>query len=455
MTQTPPRRPDRQARTLDRLETSSFVWLSSAKGRSLPLSEWPAKQSARHTKQTPTPTLIDQFKTIADTALPVVALYSAFLAFGQTRFHASARLLGCLFLLVFIISPLPLRFDETTLAGHIYSSLLWGLFAPASTLLAPLFYFYVLALTREPDRPPGWPSGRHFILPALAAVSGIAMALLSVETRNGLFSAVETGTPLPAALSVLVGIWRLLGPATFLLWLVYVVLMYRRLTAYRKRLCDLYASTERLELRWINWLMGMVAIYALFNLIDSAVFDPLGWNVVPVVVDRLWSLLIVMVLGFWGLRQRPGLLPPDEAPAETVENGKYEKSALSREMQQRIADKLVAAMADERLYRDANLSLWSLSQHIGVAPNYISQTLSETLGQSFYAFVNGFRIRDAKRLLSSETRSVLEIAYDVGFNSKSAFYASFRRETGKTPAAFRKAREADDKVPDDPKGIPG
>ena len=385
--------------------------------------------------------MIDQFKTIADTALPVVALYSAVLAFGQTRFHASARLLGGLFLLVFIISPLPLRFDETTLAGHVYSSLVWGLFAPASTLLAPLFYFYVLALTEEGPFPR--PSRRHFILPAIAVAAGLAMALLPVAVRNGLFSAAETGAPLPPALSALVVIWRLLGPATFALWLVYVVLMYRRLTAYRKRLCDLYASTERLELYWINWLMGMVAVYALLNLVDAAVFDPLGWAVVPVIVDRLWSLLIVMVLGFWGLRQRPGLLPPDAAPAEAVENGKYEKSALSPEMQRRIADKLVAAMADERLYRDASLSLWSLSQHIGVAPNYISQTLSETLGQSFYAFINGHRIGEAKDLLVSQARSVLEIAYDVGFNSKSAFYTAFRRETGKTPAAFRKAQQTD------------
>ncbi|AMM85864.1 helix-turn-helix domain-containing protein [Martelella sp. AD-3] len=395
--------------------------------------------------------MIDQFKTIADTALPVVALYSAVLAFGQTRFHTSSRLLGCLFLLVFIISPLPLRFDENTLAGHVYSSLVWGLFAPASTLLAPLFYFYVLALTRE--GPPRRPSILHFILPALAAVAGIAMALLPVATRNGLFSAAETGTPLPVALSALVVIWRLLGPATFTLWLVYVVLMYRRLTGYRKRLCDLYASTERLELYWINWLMGLVAIYALLNLVDAALLDPLGWAVVPVAIDRLWSLLIVMVLGVWGLRQRPGLVPPDEAQARTSESGKYERSALSREMQQRIAEKLTAAMADERLYRDANLSLWSLSQHIGVTPNYISQTLSETLGQSFYAFVNGHRIDAAKRLLVSETQTVLEIAYDVGFNSKSAFYTSFRRMTGQTPAAFRKSQGTDDDA--DPNGTTG
>lgn len=82
-------------------------------------------------------------------------------------------------------------------------------------------------------------------------------------------------------------------------------------------------------------------------------------------------------------------------------------------------------MAGERLYRDASLSLWSLSQHIGVAPNYILQTLSETLGRSFYAFVNGYRIGEAKDLLVSQARSVLDIAYDVGFNSKSAFYTAF------------------------------
>ena len=391
--------------------------------------------------------LVDQFRAICDIAMPIVALYAAVLAFSQTRFRASARLLGGVFLLIFIISPFPLGFDESTVAGHIYSSLVWGLFAPARALLAPLFYFYVLALTDERGRPPGRLSALHFLLPAIAVILGMVMALLPVETRNGLFSSDSGGAPLSPALFVFLRLWMLLGPATFALWLVYVALMYRRLTAYRRRLCDIYASTERLELRWINWLMGMIAFYALLNLVDAVLFDPLGWNVAPVIIDRMWSLLIVGALGVWGLRQRPGLAPPAESPA--AENGKYEKSALTREMQSRIADKLVAAMTIDALYANAGLSLWTLSRHIGVSPNYVSQTLSETLGQSFYAFVNGFRIERAKALLVSNDRPVLDIAYDVGFNSKSAFYASFRQVTGKTPAAFRKEHRSNGRAAGD------
>lgn len=80
----------------------------------------------------------------------------------------------------------------------------------------------------------------------------------------------------------------------------------------------------------------------------------------------------------------------------------------------------------------------TLARHIGVSPNYVSQTLNDTVGDSFFDFVNSYRILDAQDLLRDTDQTVLAIAFEVGFNSRSSFYTAFKKVTGQTPTAFRK-----------------
>nr|WP_225740861.1 MULTISPECIES: AraC family transcriptional regulator [Pseudoalteromonas] len=94
-------------------------------------------------------------------------------------------------------------------------------------------------------------------------------------------------------------------------------------------------------------------------------------------------------------------------------------------------------MQDQALFLDPNLTLQKLAQATGVSPNYLSQTLNETLGVSFFDFVNQWRIEASKSHLLSSKSSVLNIALEVGFNARSSFYKAFKKETGMTPKAFR------------------
>ena len=94
-------------------------------------------------------------------------------------------------------------------------------------------------------------------------------------------------------------------------------------------------------------------------------------------------------------------------------------------------------MVDDRLFLDANLSLPKLAKHIHVSPNYISQTLNETLGTHFFDYVNQRRVNEAKALLQNSNQTVLSIAMQVGFNSKSAFYSAFKKYTQQTPSQFK------------------
>ena len=73
---------------------------------------------------------------------------------------------------------------------------------------------------------------------------------------------------------------------------------------------------------------------------------------------------------------------------------------------------------------------------MGAPPNLASQTLNEEIGSTFFDYVAHWRIEAAKpRILSGEA-SILAIALEVGFNSRSTFYKAFKRETGMTPKAF-------------------
>ena len=90
-------------------------------------------------------------------------------------------------------------------------------------------------------------------------------------------------------------------------------------------------------------------------------------------------------------------------------------------------------------YRDSNLTLQSLSTRLGIQHHQLSQILNRRLSTNFRCYINGYRLEEARQLLLKEPEaSILEIAFAVGFNSKSAFNAAFSKATGHTPSDFRK-----------------
>ena len=117
---------------------------------------------------------------------------------------------------------------------------------------------------------------------------------------------------------------------------------------------------------------------------------------------------------------------------------KYRTTLLKNLDLDAIQNKLLHCMEQERLYRDESLSLPALAEAVGISAHQLSEYFNGRLGVNFNGFVNGFRVAEARRLLEEDrARTVLSIAYAVGFNSKSSFNTSFARLTGSTPTAFR------------------
>lgn len=122
-------------------------------------------------------------------------------------------------------------------------------------------------------------------------------------------------------------------------------------------------------------------------------------------------------------------------------DSKQRSSALSTEETTGHVNKLKYLIKAESVYKDPNLTIKSLASKMVISPRTLSEIINDELGKNFYEFINEYRIKEARRILEDpETRqmSIIDIAYDVGYNSKSAFNRAFKLFTRMTPSQFRK-----------------
>lgn len=308
---------------------------------------------------------------------------------------------------------------------------------PAYLIMAPALWLYVEALTSETAWEPERKHIRHGIFFGLGLiVAGLVIALPQSTLEIVFLEGDLGGIPYLGALflAAFVLIIGLPIQSAF-----YLVRIYRHLIRYRLRIKESFANIENRELLWINavlilfafiWILVAVALIS-ENFFDHTLFGRRVGGIVGIV--------LVWTISLWGLRQAPGFENhyQDKSTTTLPAVSKYKRSALGDDQAQRIAKKIAFVMKNENLYRDANLSLSKLATKIGASSNHVSQTLNETLGMSFFDYVNQWRIEEAKLEIVRAEDSVLNIALAVGFNTSSSFYKAFKKETGETPRGFR------------------
>ena len=355
---------------------------------------------------------------IALTGLLAVALRK-----GNLRERFSLGLVYVAFIGL-IALPLVKTFAEIALINYMPLLLIMLLALP------PAFYHYIAAktATANPSQVP-W---RDLALPLTGGVVCIGFWLLPAQAKNVMFISGE----LPA------GIWpvilALLTFALILIWLIasfaYLVAILRRLTTYRAYIRQLYSDIEERDLRWVDVLMVLlILIWAAgaFSLADE------NFAGGTLFVEEL--LLALIAGGLLVLNIFAPITPPD-LKIEIKEDEpdlKYARSALTTDHAAKLAARLETAMQKDTLYLDPTLSLQKLSQHVGALPNQVSQTLNQEIGASFFDYVARWRIEASKPLITAGDASVLTVALEVGFNSRSAFYKAFKREAGMTPKGYR------------------
>ncbi len=117
---------------------------------------------------------------------------------------------------------------------------------------------------------------------------------------------------------------------------------------------------------------------------------------------------------------------------------KYAHSGVSETQRALVLRKLASSLNQDKVYRESRLSLRMLCEHIGESTHLVSQIINESEHGRFYDMVNRHRIDEAKSLLlTSYDATILDIAFEVGYNSKSTFNSAFRKFAGMTPSQYR------------------
>lgn len=119
------------------------------------------------------------------------------------------------------------------------------------------------------------------------------------------------------------------------------------------------------------------------------------------------------------------------------------KTVLSESQQGAIAHRLSLLMEEKKVYTDPDLTLEKLASLMKTPRHHLSEVLNQYLHRSFYQFINDYRMQKVLHLLDhcrhqEVTPNILSLAYEAGFNSKSAFNQYFKKTTGFTPTEYLK-----------------
>lgn len=205
-----------------------------------------------------------------------------------------------------------------------------------------------------------------------------------------------------------------------------------RLIQTRQKKSEQQASMVKFQhLQWLKYLtLGWAAIWVLVIFFDDQVIFG-------------GATALVCLIGLLGISRVPVFVgnfepdPQDLTPA--VDAPRYAKSGLSASQSDALFDQLNQLMDKEEVYKNPELSMGELAEMLSVHPNYLSQVINEKTGKNFYQFISHLRVEAFLQLATMPQKqhySLLALAFECGFNSKSTFNKYFKMVTGETPSEY-------------------
>lgn len=379
-----------------------------------------------------------------------------------------------LFLLVLLLSKKSKSFADKILAGwllvigcHLSLYVLsqqpvtldnihqMGVSIPFPFLHGPFLYLYTAAVTQLLPVNRKWLL-LHFLPVAVILVFAIPLFAMSAAEKMEVLN--NKGRDYADFMFVAGWVMRVSGVA-------YVIWCFLLLRQHKKNIGELFSYEERINLNWLRYLIyACLAVWIIIIFVkkDSFIFGAV--------------VVFVVLLGYFGIKQvgifgpnisLPGV--PDQVPAADSEskknnpaiaddttnaagthlpnglppevnlNKKYSSSGLNPEAAGQIHEKLTRCMKEDKLFTEPELSLSTLAAKLGVHPNYLSQVINAKEGKTFFDYINFLRVEEFKRLVGlpgQKQFTLMSIAMDCGFNSKSSFNKNFKKIIGQSPSEY-------------------
>lgn len=376
----------------------------------------------------------------------IQAVFFSFLLFTKKNRSLADKILATWLIVLGIHLFGAYHFQQGT---HLKYFILLGIGPTLTYLHGPLFWLYIRTLTSRCQR-----FKLHYLWHFLPFVAyHIILIPFHIKTsaqktqvyRDQLSLVPDWIAPALSWFSVLTGPF-------YLLWIG--VLLWQ----HRQNLSQYFSFTEQINLSWIWFLIG--SNIAIWTVVIIMHFLPYELNTDLYIFSTI--SLFIFGLGYFGYRQQAifqqeppkvasnpqnnlvNMVEEEAKTPTTEEENKYRKSGLKKDQAQIYLAQLEQLMQQEKPYLEPKLTLAQLAQQSNVPSHYLTEILNTYLDQSFFDYINLYRVNTLKeRMLNAQYQqyTLLAIALDCGFNSKSSFNRIFKKVTGLTPTQYQKNQQ--------------
>lgn len=231
---------------------------------------------------------------------------------------------------------------------------------------------------------------------------------------------------------------------------IYFVAVFRVLRKTKKLYLENYAGKNINSYNWLfQFTVVWTVLYAIAFIKNILKFSDYPHISEGIKIGLLLSSPFIICWYLFKALNNPGLFRNVDSKLKLVsemiseEKNNVESEVSNKEYNEELL-RLKNYMIEKKPFLNSSLTIQEVSSEIEIPVRDLSLLINHQLGQHFYDFINTYRIENAMNILKDVTKSkvtILEILYEVGFNSKSSFNTAFKKHTGNTPTYYRKNLE--------------
>lgn len=304
---------------------------------------------------------------------------------------------------------------------------------PIPLLHGPMLYLYILYSLR-PDQQLNWRVCIHF-LPAL-------ISWLLLTEFIFFYSAEEQLMVIRGEVDDYAAFFNLSIIAIIISGIAYPVYCYFLLNKHHNLINSNFSYEESISLNWLKyciWGVGFIyMIVALLHIVNNWTGVEISYNTDMIVYSLV--ILFILFLGYFGIRHQH-IFSETAGAGQIIKpnTGEYRKSGLKEKDAAKYHRQLLNLMNQNKPYLEPKLNLSDLAGELNISVNHLSQVINQHEEKNFFDFVNSYRVEEFKQRVldpANNNYSILAIALDSGFNSKSSFNQVFKKFVGLTPSQF-------------------
>lgn len=303
-------------------------------------------------------------------------------------------------------------------------------------IVAPVFYFSVLYFI-TPNRKWQIKDNFHF---AFAFIILLLLSLsLLIEIKH------PPGAEDKKNAAVIITVFNLIFCFQVAL---YCIAAYREINAYQKNLLLYTSNTAAMNLKWLQKVVICVLIITGVWLIDTIFKLAKNYAFFDITASGIY-LFGIFYIAYFSLKQKDSFAL-NKHEKEQIDISISDSSNLETNPKKLISDKelqeiksaLLEMMDNKKPFLDPELSLFKLATQVDISSHLLSYVINNGCDENFYQFINRYRIEEAKKMIQDpgmQHLSLMGIAFEVGFNSKTVFNTTFKKCTNQTPSEFKKS----------------